>query len=199
MNFIKTSKNWTRVALCTMAISSYAHSTETSISIIKSTGSFVLKVEQVLAQFFNKDNNDISYNDCDILLGKTLTEFINKIEQLIETTDDQLSQKAYEVAQEARKHFNAAYSVIRQYNGKPATEANKFKNDIERVFSPDIAFSAITTKLRALYKDAENINNVELMAVVQQLMLVLEKKKIEWNKKSGPSLLTGLTVRMCKK
>src|SRR5579863_2303907 len=48
MKFIMTTaKNWTRVAFCALAITtSYAHSSETSVAIIKSTGSFINKVEQ---------------------------------------------------------------------------------------------------------------------------------------------------------
>jgi len=198
MKFIMPiNKNWARVAICAVAISSYAHSTETSVAIIKLTGSFIVKIEQILSQFFNVNNN-ISYNDCDISLGKTLTEFVNKLDQITTDTSDKFSKKSHDIAQEARKHFNAAYSVIKQYNGKPATDATKFKNDIERVFSPDAAFSAITTKLRNLYKEAEASCETELMNVIQQLILVLEKKKTEWNNKPGRTLLTGLTFRMCK-
>jgi hypothetical protein len=201
MKFIMpTNKNWTRVALCAVAISSYAYSyaqtSETSISIIKLTGSFIVKIEQILAQFFNANNN-ISYNECDISLGKTLTEFVNKLDQ-IDMQGDAFSKKAHDIAQEARKHFNAAYSVIKQYNGAPATAATKFKSDIERVFSPEAAFSAITTKLRSLYKDAEGARDADLMNVIQQLMLILEKKKTEWSNKAGRSLLTGLAIRMTK-
>ena len=200
----KSYANLMRVALCTIVMNSFAHGAETdnamiqtSTAIVKSTGSFIVKVEQILSQFFNKDN-DISYNDCDILLGKTLSEFINKIEQLAENTNNKFVKMSYDIAVEARKHFNAAYSVIKQYNGRPATDAPKFKNDIERIFSPEVAFSSITTKLQTLYKEAEATQQTELMHVIQQLMLVLEKKKAEWNKKSGPSLLTGLAIRMCK-
>ncbi len=197
-NVTVITKNWTRVALCAVAVSSYAHSSEVSVTMVKQTGSFIVKVEQILSQFFNA-NSSVSYNECDISLNKALSEFINKIENLVESADDALTKKAYDIAQEARKHFNAAYSVIKQYNGKPASDATKFKSDIERVFSPDIAFSSITTKLRTLYKDAENANHAELMHVIQQLMLVLEKKNAEWKNKSKPGLLTGLTIRMAHK
>ena len=202
MKFIITaSKNWTRVAFCAIAMASYsasyAQSATTSIAIVKQTGSFISKIEQVLAQFFNKDNN-ISYNECVIALESTLKEFENKIKQLTDTASDALSKKAEDIAQEARKHFNAAYSVIRQYNGKSASEAGKFKNDIERVFSPEIAFNAIVTKLRNLHKEAEIASDTELIHVIQQLMLFIEKKKTEWNNKAGRSLLAGLAVRMCR-
>jgi len=200
MKFITTTaKNWARVAFCAVAITTYAyaHSSETSVAIIKSTGTFINKVEQILSQFFNKDNK-ISYNDCVVALENTFKEFESKIKQYTETACDTLGKKAGDIAQEARKHFNAAYSVIRQYNGKSASEAGKFKNDIERVFSPETAFTAITTKLRNLYKDAESLADSELMHVIQQLMLFIEKKKNEWNNKAGRSLLAGLAVRMCR-
>ena len=194
---ITTQKNWTRVALCALAITSYAHGSEASVNIVKATGAFIVKVEHILAQFFNVTSN-VSYNDCVTALGNALAEIENKTHHMTETATDALSTKAHNIAQEARKHFNAAYSIIKQYNGQPSAQAFKFSSDIKRVFSPEIAFNALSTKLRALHIEAEKEGHADLVHVIQQLLLLIEKKKAEWFNKNDLTLFAGLKVRMDK-
>lgn len=175
------------------------------VQMIKSIATFFVDVEQVLAQFFSKEDS-ISYNACDIALANVLSRFEQTIYQFNEDLESDVSSQGYAaikhkvsgVAEEARKHFNAAYSVIRKYNGKKPTEAKNFKNDIECVFSPEVAFSSIISRLRMLYQDVEAIDNKKLMTMVQRLMIFIEQKRNKWNKQTSPSLLTGLTIRMSK-
>src|SRR5690606_1270018 len=109
-----------------------------------------------------------------------------------------LSQLAQDVGQVIRKYFGAFIGIFKQYDGKAADQALKFKSDMDKVFSPEIAFSDISTKLQVLLKEAEATNETELIMIVEQLIGVLQKKKTEWMNKSSMTLLAGLTKRMGK-
>ncbi len=194
---ITTNKNWTRVVVCALTITSYAHSSEISVNLVKATGAFIVKVEHILSQFFNVNSN-VSYKDCVMALGNALADIENKINHATDMATDTLSIKAHDIAQEARKHFNAAYAIIKQYNGKPSDHAFKFSSDIKRVFSPEIAFNSLSAKLRVLHSDAEKEGHSDLVHVIQQLMLLIEKKKAEWFNKTDLTLFAGLKVRMDK-
>lgn len=202
---ITTNKNWTRLAVCALAITSYTHGSEISVNLIKATGAFIVKVEHILSQFFNVNSN-VPYKDCVMALGNALTDIENKINHATtETATDTLGTKAYDIAQEARKHFNSAYAIIKQYQdiikqykGKGSDHALKFSSDIKRVFSPEIAFNTLTTKLHILHTEAEKGGHSDLIHVIQQLMLLIEKKKAEWLNKAEFALYAGLKVRMDK-
>lgn len=198
MNFIKTiQKNWTHVALSAMALATVPSYGSNSVILIKQSASFIVKIEQELSKFFNKTNNT-PYNTITLSLGKILSEFEQSIDQTKRSQNDKFSEKAYGIAQEARKHFNAAYGVIKQYNGKPSQYAGNFVNDLSCVFDPEIAFNSISIKLVELLEEATAANETELVHIIQQVISVLEKKKNEWNKKGKPTLLLGLTIRMSK-
>jgi hypothetical protein len=198
MNFIKTIQaNWTRVALSAIALTTLSSYGSNSVTLIKQSASFIVKIEQELSKFFNKSNNT-PYNTITLSLGKILSEFEQNIDHTKRSHNDKFSEKAYSIAQEARKHFNAAYGVIKEYNGKSSQYAGNFVNDLSCVFDAEVAFNNISIKLIALLEDATAENDTELVHVIQQVISVLEKKKNEWSKKGKPTLLLGLTIRMSK-
>ena len=84
--------------------------------------------------------NNTPYNSYAISIGRILSEFEQNIERITRAPNDTLSHKAYDIAQEIRKHFNAAYGIIKQYNGKSPKEAGKFVSDINLVFDTELIF-----------------------------------------------------------
>jgi len=190
-------QNWIKIALCSLSLANAYSFASNSVTLIKQSGLFIIKIEQELAKFFSTDNTT-PYNTYTISLGKILSDFEKNIDLITRTPGDKLSNKAYEIAQEARKHFSAAFGIITQYNGKNPQEARKFADDLSVVFSTEEAFKSILGKLNSLLKDASDAEETELVRVIQQLINTLEKKNAEWNKKSKLTLLTGLTLRMGK-
>ncbi len=188
----------TTIALFSLSLfASYSYSAQSEDGSIattecKSIGAFYIAEDQLIAQFFSCDN-PASYNDLLVAMIRKETEYLNKL--MAVQPNGLLSKKIHEIAQETHKHFSAVISVIKQYNGK---SASKFVGDMNRVFDPEIAFATIANKLQLVLKDAEAAEETELVAVIQQLINILKKKKAEWVNKSKLTLLAGLTKRMSK-
>lgn len=210
----KLQRNLIKMALFSLSLfasNSYsAQSEDATIATAecKAIGAFYMAEDQLLTQFFSSDNQT-PYSDFLTAMIRKETEYLNKL--MIVQPKGPLSKKTHEVAQEAHKHFSAVIGVIKQYN-KPNDNSNnknkqnnnnkdvaQFINDMNRVFDPEIAFTAISTKLQVILKEAEAAQETELVAVIQQLINILKKKHIEWVNKGKLTLLAGLTKRMSNK
>jgi len=174
---------------------SYIHA-KNSTTVIKNLGNFIIKIEDILTQFFN-DKDKTPYSEFVLHLGKTISDFEHKLEHVTRTPDDSYITDACEIAQYGRQQFNAAYGIIKQYKGKPADQVVKFVQDLQKVFSPDTAFTTLVKKLTALQKKAEETQDENLTHIIQQLIHVIEKKKDKWT--PSLSMLSKLRFRMnCK-
>lgn len=203
MNTIKTNKSIIKqlmVSLCVMAGSvSYAQEISDgalAVKIGKAFGSFAGAIHTSLTGFFDSSSSEL-YQDC----AARITEDEAKYRSLCESFESKglLSKRMQDIFVESLQIFSLPVAVIKNYAGKSADYALSFVVDMKKVFSPDIMFNSVLTKLKALYKDAQAAKEVDLMDLINRLVKLLEQKKNEWSNKKSHTLLSGLTKRMSLK
>ena len=196
---ISKNKRLTKVVLLSVATFMHFQAYGTSsTNVMKSLGAFVIKIEQRISQFFNP-SNPTPYDDHYRELKAEIDQYTSKLEKVTRAPGDALFTEVLEIAEYARQTFNAVFGVIKQYNGQPSDKAMAFVSDLKRVFNPDVAFSTIIAKLNTVYKKAEAQNNTDLMILIKNLIVTIERKRDDWNNnpnKKPMVLLRGLSTRM---
>jgi len=199
MKFIKTLSYTALTTLTIMHTVSYTTPTschkdqETAAHIIKFCGSMIMCYEPWISQFFN-DKSDIRYNEIETKITPKREEHQKKINNIVPA--GVLSTKAYVILKEVFNNFCAAFDVIHQYKEKSPDTILNFVADINKVFSPEAAFTSIATKLQLLQKEAINSDAQELVTIIDSMLQMIQQKKAEWGKKKYVTLIAGLKKRM---
>ena len=178
-----------------MMTSVHAQGNTVAETIVNNFGKSFYTMERRLASFFSSSDNT-KYSIAAEAISKDFAECERLLEAITRGTQDNLAALAYDVADYGRQMFSAVLGIIKEYNGKPATQAKNFKTDIDRVFDPETAFKKIISKLEVLKKEALLENNDALVTQITTVITMIARKKTEWNNKSPLSLGAGLITRM---
>jgi len=180
------------IGLMTVA-TGYA-STDNEVAV-GNLGSFIYKVEQNIADFFNSGNKT-SYDAFVKKFETIFQDFKRKIEPATRGGADALTKEIYDVIDYALQQFSIAQGIIKKYNGKPSSDATAFSVEIKRDFNTEKVFSEIVSKLKVLKCKATQACEPTLVAKIETVIQLLEKKKKEWSAKADWVLFAGLRVRM---
>ena len=172
----------------------YAAGTDNEVAI-GNLGTFIYNVEQKISDFFNSGNKG-SYDTFVKTFEKIFQDFKRKIEPATRGGGDALTQEIYDVLDYALQQFSIAQGIIKKYNGKPSSDATAFSVEIKRDFNTEKVFSEIVTKLKVLKCKAIKADEATLVAKIETVIQLLEKKKKEWSAKADWVLFAGLRVRM---
>lgn len=162
-------------------------------------GTFVHQIEGRFSAFFSqKDKNP--FNEHMIKIEQLFNDFKRKVEESVTRgNNDALTQELNDIIDYVIYQFSIAHTIMKKYNGKPASEALAFGTEIKRGFNTEKVFAEIVNKLTMLGTKAENANESGLAKKAHQIIIMINKKRKEWAAKTEGTLFTGLTCRMTYK
>lgn len=181
-----------------ICVTGMAHAAENETAM-KDFGTFVYEMDGKFATFFSQ-NNKTPFNTYIIDLEKLFNDFKRKADAAITRgNNDALAKDINDLTDYAIRQFTIAYNIMKKYNGRPSSESMAFGAEIERDFNTEKIFAEIIIKLKALQTKADKAKECDLLKKINTVIMMIDKKRKEWNAKQRLTLLAGLTYRMnCK-
>jgi hypothetical protein len=172
----------------------YANSADNEAAI-GSFGKFVYTVEKHIADFFNSSNKT-SYSTFVAAFENIFQEIKRSAEPTTRAAGDALTKEIYDIIDYALQQFTIPFSIIKKYNGKPSSDAQAFGTEIKRDFNTEKVFGELISKLKVLKCKAVKANESGVAKKIETIIIMIEKKRKEWNAKADWVLFAGLRVRM---
>ncbi len=182
------------VTLLTIGLSNPLYSAPSPANTIKQLGSFIYKIEQQLANFFDHNNNT-SYRTLTNTMKNILGDFNSTLSRT-KTRGNTLQQEAHSIAHYARNQFNSAYVVLSRYAGKGKNSAGLLAQELQKQFDLETAFKHIKSKLQTLSAKAKEKGDIQLVATINRFIDFINKKVSVWKKRSAFSLITAISRRL---
>jgi hypothetical protein len=182
--------------ICSLAFSVYASDDD---AYIKSTNIAARFVQNINEQFVGLVSTNIKAPLNTFLVNiKQLLDDLSNQGNAIKRSNDEINILLHDLFEYVLIRFNIAYDVLKKYNGKPDKWA-ELSVEMKREFNTEEIFSEILRRLRGIKVVAQQKGNSALIKKLDTIIVMVEKKRKEWNAKSQASLLGGLTYRLgCK-